>query len=122
MEIFRKYKQMPNMLPKSISNQKFNAYLKEVCQIAGLEETGRLEGSPEKALWETVSTHTARRSFATNLYNEGFPIFDLMRITDHKTEKSFRSYIKVTETDAAKRLSNHNKQKNWSAFLLRVAS
>lgn len=122
MEIFRKYKQMPNMLPKSISNQKFNAYIKEVCRIAGLDETGRLEGSPEMELWETVSTHTARRSFATNLYNEGFPIIDLMRITGHKTEKSFRSYIKVTETDAAQRLSKHNKQKNWSEFLLRVAS
>jgi len=121
-DIFAKYRQMPNSLPRAISNQKFNSYIKEACKLAGLNAKGRLEGAPDKELWETVSSHTARRSFATNLYNEGFPIIDLMKITGHKTEKAFLGYIKINETDAAKRLSRNNKGRNWSEFILKVAS
>lgn len=121
LDIFKKYSHMPNRLPKSLSNQKFNEYVKEACQAAGLNEKGRLESNRELELWEAVSSHTARRSFATNLYNEAFPILDLMKITGHKTEKSFLNYIKINENDAAKRLSKHNKKKDWSSFLLKVA-
>lgn len=34
--IFEKYKQNSNMLPKTISNQKFNDYIKDVCELAEL--------------------------------------------------------------------------------------
>lgn len=116
-EIFEKYKG----LPRPISNQKFNDYIKDVCKEVGLTETGRLSSDPKKELWETVASHTARRSFATNTYLEGFPTLELMKITGHKTEKSFLKYIKVSKLDSAKRLSAHNKQ-NWSKKLLKVAS
>jgi hypothetical protein len=64
--------------------------------------------------------HTARRSFATNFYLQGFPTIDLMRITGHKTEPSFLKYIRVTKLDTAKRLSEHIKQ-NWIKKLLSVS-
>jgi integrase len=112
---------MPNKLPRSVSNQKFNLYIKEVCQMAGLSQKGRLENQPEQELWQCVSSHTARRSFATNLYNEGFPVLDLMKITGHRTEKAFLQYIKITNEDAAVKLNEHNKKKDWSKILLRVA-
>jgi integrase len=121
-DIFSTYEAMPNKLPRAISNQKFNQYIKEVCRLAGLIQTGRLEGSPSVELWECVSSHTARRSFATNLYNEGFPILDIMKITGHKTERAFLQYIKITDEDAAVKLNEHNKRKDWSKILLRVAS
>jgi integrase len=121
MEIMQKYDDNHNRLPKSLSNQKFNAYIKEVCQIAGLNETGRLSTDPIKTLAECVSSHTARRSFATNYYLEGFPTIDLMKITGHRTEKAFMKYIRVTKLDTAKRLSEHIK-KNWSGKLMKVAS
>lgn len=121
LDIFKKYDHMPNKLPRAISNQKFNDYIKEVCKLAGMTDKGRLEGNHNLELWECVSSHTARRSFATNLYNEGFPVLDIMKITGHKTERSFLGYIKITNEDAAMRLSDHNKRKDWSKILLKVA-
>lgn len=120
-EIFKKYENMPNKLPRAISNQKFNDYIKEVCQLVGLDELGRLETKPDLKLWECVSSHTARRSFATNLYNEGFPILDIMKVTGHRTEKAFLRYIKFSDEESAKKLSAHNKKKDWGKILMRVA-
>jgi integrase len=112
LEIFKKYESSPNSLPKSDSNQKFNDYIKMACKEAGLTETGRLSTSPELPLFECISSHTARRSFATNLYLDGYPVIEIMKITGHKTEKAFMKYIRVTKLDAAKRLSQHMK-KRW---------
>ncbi|MCO5238114.1 MAG: site-specific integrase [Chitinophagaceae bacterium] len=121
LQIFKKYENNPNRLPKTISNQKFNDYIKEACKAAGLTETGRLSTNPKAELWECISSHTARRSFATNLYLDGFPTLDLMKITGHKTEKAFLKYIRIGKLDTAKRLNEHIK-KNWSAKILKVAS
>jgi integrase len=119
-QIFEKYTQSSNKLPAAPSNQKFNDYIKDVCREAALNEVGRLATNAEKPLWECVSSHTARRSMATNYYLAGFPTIDLMKITGHKTEKAFMKYIRITKLDTAKRLSTHIK-KNWSAMLLKVA-
>jgi len=117
IEIFEKYKHNSNMLPRTISNQKFNEYIKDVCKLAELNEVGRLSSRSKDKLWQLVSSHTARRSFATNFYLQGFPTIDLMRITGHKTERSFLKYIRVSKLDTAKRLSEHIKQ-NWRSKAL----
>ena len=120
LELFKKYESNANRLPKSLSNQKFNEYIKEVALKAGLTERGRLGTDPNKLLYECISSHTSRRSFATNLYLDGYPTIEIQKITGHKTEASFLLYIKVTKLDAAKRLSAHMK-KRWSEKVLRVA-
>ena len=120
LQIFEKYKENPNRLPRAYSSQKFNEYIKEVCEKAELNETGRLSTDPQKKLFECVTSHTARRSFATNLYLDGYPTIEIMKITGHKTEKSFMKYIKVSKLDAAKRLSAHMK-KRWSEKMIRIA-
>jgi integrase len=120
MEIFEKYADRPNKLPKTISNQKFNDYIKDVCKLAEFNEKGRVSSRPKEMLADLVSSHTARRSFATNYYLQGFPNIDLMKITGHKTERSFLKYIRVSKLDTAKRLSEHIKA-NWSRKLLSVA-
>lgn len=120
MEIFNKYQGRENRLPRTISNQKFNQYLKEICEQVGLKEVGRLQTEPDLQLWECVSSHTARRSGLTNYYLEGVPVIDLMKISGHKTEKSFLTYIKVSKLETAKRVGAHIK-KNWSEKLLKVA-
>jgi integrase len=120
LDIFKKYENNVNRLPKSLSNQKFNDYIKEVCKIAGLTDKGRLSTDLNKELWECISSHTARRSFATNLYLDGYPVIEIMKITGHRTEKAFLRYIRVTKLDAAKRLSAHIK-KRWSEKMLKVA-
>ena len=120
MEIFEKYANRPNRLPKTISNQKFNEYIKDVCKLAEFNEKGRVSTKPKEILADLVSSHTARRSFATNYYLQGFPTIDLMKITGHKTERSFLKYIRVSKLDTAKRLSEHIKA-NWSRKLMSVA-
>ncbi|HEY4063193.1 MAG TPA: site-specific integrase [Puia sp.] len=121
LEIFEKYKDNHNRLPKAPSNQKFNDYIKEVCRYAKLTEIGRLTSHPTLELCECISSHTARRSMATNYYLQGFPTIDLMKITGHKTEKAFLTYIRVTKLDAAKRMNEHIK-KNWGMKILKIAS
>lgn len=120
LEILKKYKSVNSTLPRSVSSQRFNDYIKECCQLAGLNETGRLSTDPELPLYKCVSSHTARRSMATNYYLEGFPVIDLTRITGHKTESSFLRYIKLSKLDAARRLQVHI-NKNWGQKLLRIA-
>lgn len=99
-------------LPKPISNQKFNQYLKEISMKAELlkvnvDKTMMRSGSKETMKynkWELVSSHVARRSFATNAYLQGVPALTIMAITGHKTEKAFLKYIKLAPADHAKLL------------------
>ncbi len=100
LQILKKYSYN---LPKVISNQKMNDYLKEICELSGISDAvtltktkggKRISETFEK--WQIISTHTARRSFATNMYNMGIPSITIMAITGHRTERSFLRYIKVT--------------------------
>jgi integrase len=109
--ILAKYKGVP---PRILTNQKMNEYLKEVAQLAELTEKvtmsqtkGGLKVTKTLNKWELVTTHTARRSFATNAYKEGVPTIDIMRLTGHRTESSFMKYIKVTNEEVAYRMAEH---------------
>lgn len=121
LDIFKRYQNNPNKLPRTISGQKFNEYIKEAAQMAGLTETGRKPSAQNLPLYECITSHTARRSFATNYYLEGFPTIDLMKITGHSTEKSFLGYIRVTQLQAAKLMAKHNKKKNWAVLIGGIA-
>ena len=109
-------------LPLAPSNQKFNDYIKEVCALASInEETQKTITRGGRRVTATfkksdlVSSHTARRSFATNLYKNGFPAISIMKITGHTTEKSFLKYIRVTPEEHAKLLAEHWKKLNNKA-------
>ncbi len=93
--------------PRPISNQNFNKYIKEVCKVVGL--TYEIEGSKQNNFthlketgrfekWELIKSHTCRRSFATNHYNE-LPNKSIMAVTGHATEKQFLEYIGEVESD-----------------------
>lgn len=105
-ELLKKY---DYELPRSISNQKMNDYLKELCELAGFNSRElkavtkggkRIVDSIEK--YKLVGTHTARRSFATNMYLMNIPSITIMKITGHKTEKAFMRYIKLDKEQHAK--------------------
>lgn len=108
-KIFLKY---DNELPRRPSNQNTNAYLKEIGQKIELLKVkvsktltkGGLGVTQNLEKWNMLSTHTARRSFATNEYLQGTEMEMIKAITGHTTEKSFMKYIKVTPTQHAKRL------------------
>jgi integrase len=109
--ILQKYKGIP---PEANSNQKMNEYLKELGQLAEIDEEvlitatkGGKRMTETFKKWELITTHTARRSFATNAYLQSVPTISIMKITGHKTEKSFLKYIKISQEDNANKLINH---------------
>jgi len=120
LDIFKKYAHNRNRLPETYSNQKYNDYLKEVGKAAGLTQTGRKASDPETPLYALLSSHTARRSFATNCYLEGMDTRMIMAVTGHTTEKSFEKYIKVTNEQHAKRMHQHNKRIERGEYLRAV--
>jgi len=96
-------------LPESISNQKFNDYLGEICALAGINEpfsksitkagkTLVLSGPKH----QFITSHSARRSFASNGFKRGIPIPLIMAITGHSTERQFLDYVKVSQEERAK--------------------
>lgn len=107
-KIMKKYKDNPNSLPKSCVNQTMNKHLKEIGKLAKINGNflkvrtkgkQRIEQTFEKH--ELITTHTARRSFATNMFKRGVPSRVIMKITGHRTEKAFSSYIKVSQDENA---------------------
>ena len=101
-------------LPRVISNQKFNEYIKEVAKRADIDEDvyveetkGGLKVTTTEKKYNLVSAHTARRSFATNAYLAGVPTIQIMKMTGHATEKAFMSYIKISEHENAQKLQLH---------------
>ncbi len=108
--------------PKKIAAQKFNAYIKDVCKLAGIK--GIVEGSKmvcideeaepkiyRKVLgkyekWELITSHICRRSFATNFYGE-IPTSLLKDITAHSTEQQFLEYIGKSSSDSALQVAEY---------------
>ncbi len=121
-EIIKKYG-----MPRKIKSQNFNVYIKEVFEEAGfksysygskMESIGKDSKDHEimrKKVgnfpkWQLISSHTCRRSFATNNYLMGIDTLTIMNITGHTTEKNFLKYIRVTPTQHADRL-----REKWNA-------
>jgi integrase len=105
-EVLNKY---PERLPEPPSSQHFNRQLKIICKLAGIDEPTMAETKRNGMTviapvpkYELVTSHTGRRSFATNLYRRGIPSSQLMFLTGHKTEAAFMKYIKVSKVDNAK--------------------
>jgi integrase len=113
-EILNKYKDTLTGLPRSLSNQKMNEALKELGRNTGINEPititdikGGLRVVKTVPKYDLITTHTARRSFATNLYLSGFPAISIMKITGHRTESAFMKYIKISKEENAKLLQLH---------------
>lgn len=101
-------------LPKPISNQKYNEYIKDVVELAGINEPitrqyrkNGLLANVTVPKFKLVSSHTARRSFATNAFLSDMPTLSIMQITGHKTESAFMKYIKMSAKDNAIKLKSH---------------
>ncbi|EHQ29013.1 site-specific integrase [Mucilaginibacter paludis] len=100
-------------IPPTISNQKFNDYLKDLGKLAEFTEdvsiTKFVKGQrciTKVAFWELMSSHAARRSFATNMFKMGIPSILIMAITGHTTEKAFLTYIRMNNDDKAVMMMN----------------
>ena len=101
-------------LPKMKTQQSFNKIIKRLCRKAKINDKiliERHEGTKfvrkQFPKWQLITSHTVRRSFATNAYLSGIPVARIMLFTGHKTEESFFRYIKINKKENAKTLSNH---------------
>lgn len=108
-EIMEKY---GGELPPTISNQKFNEFIKVVCERAGINDPivkpftrGGEKRTATLPKCKLVSSHTCRRTYATNLYKEfDVPAYSIMGVTGHKTEAAFIKYLKVNPKEHAKKV------------------
>jgi integrase len=108
------------MFPYAISDQKYNDYIKLVCELAKLKQLEKgsklKETAPESGIfrkvtkmykkWELVTSHIGRRSFSTNFYGK-IPTSYLIYVTGHSTEVMFLNYIGKSNKDIAMELTNY---------------
>ena len=103
-----------SVLPYKISIQKFNKHIKEICNIAGINEMikdskitviEKGKGNKEKRKisgiypkWKLMASHVCRRSFATNLYGS--------LTTPHSSERMLLNYIGKDSLDFAQQISD----------------
>ena len=108
-EILKKHKGIPPL----ISDQKLNKYLKELGELAGITNMvkdtrigcQKPSGSGEQCKkYELITTHTARRSCATNLYLAGFDLYFISGVLGHTDIHTTIKYLGVTRKLVALRL------------------
>lgn len=94
-----------------VSNQKMNAFLKDIAKRAALNDkiekvryrgAARMEKTQEK--WETITCHTARRSFIVNALKRGMPVHIVRAMVGHSDLKTTMRYVSVSENDIAEAL------------------
>ena len=102
------YEKYNGKFPKMCDKSHYNQHLEELGRFAGIddivmisENRGGIVSSTKYKKYQQISSHTARRSFATNLYLKGAPTIAIMKLTGHKTEANFLKYIKVTREENA---------------------
>lgn len=87
-----------------ITNQKMNEYLKELMELAGIDEPIRetcYKGNqridtviPKYAL---IGTHAGRRTFICNALSLGIPTQVVMKWTGHSDYKAMKPYIDIVD-------------------------
>ena len=104
-ELYTKY---DGKFPKMCDKSHFNKHLQELGRLAEInddvivkENRGGKVTSVKYKKYQLIRSHTARRSFATNLYLKGAPTISIMKLTGHTTEANFMKYIKVTREENA---------------------
>lgn len=98
-----------------ITNQKMNDYLKELAEMAGIDEPVRQtyyrgneridEVTPKYAL---LGTHAGRRTFICNALALGIPPQVVMKWTGHRDYKAMKPYIDIADDIKANAMSKFN--------------
>ena len=116
--ILDKYKDVAfedNKVLPVITNQKMNDYLKELAELAGIDEPIRQtyyrgneridEVTPKYAL---LGTHAGRRTFICNALALGIPSQVVMKWTGHSDYKAMKPYIDIADDIKANAMSKFN--------------
>lgn len=102
-KIIDKYKHPVNVLPR-ISNQKFNDYIKDCCDLAKINEPtvvtnfiGTTSEEVTKPKHELITAHTSRKTFITLSFYLGMDVKVIKSITGHTQDKTFDKYLKIAD-------------------------
>ena len=79
------------------TNQESNRMLKTLAAMADINSV--YQGKPK---WRYVTTHTARRSAATNLFLRGTPMNEIMQLGGWKEEKALKHYLLASGIELAR--------------------
>lgn len=100
-------------LPKRITGQKFNAQLKEVCKLSKIDnfiQIQKSKGYNQEVLkvkkYEAISSHTARRSFVSNMSSLGLTAKEISLMTGHSQIRIVEIYDKTKAEDNAVKIFN----------------
>ena len=98
-----------------ISNQKMNDYIKELAELAGINEpvhetyyVGAKRIDTVTPKYELLSTHAGRRTFICYALSIGIPIQIVMKWTGHSDYKSMKPYIDVINELKANEMKKFN--------------
>lgn len=84
------------LVGKSVSDPTFNGTIRNICRKCGITERIKLYQAGEFSegeKWEYISSHTARRSFATNLYLRGADLYSISVLMGHSSTTMTENYI-----------------------------
>lgn len=109
LKILEKYNyQLP-----TISQQKFNEYLKEVGKLAQLnriveikQKSGTKDIITKKPVYEYMSSHMARRTCVTILLERGVPVTTVKTLTKHSDINTLMRYVNTKEDALLKAFKN----------------
>lgn len=94
-----------------VSNAFLNKMIKEICKDMKIFDNLMPVKEGKKVVYiekyNLITTHTARRSGATNMYLSGIPAQSIMKITGHTTEESFMKYLRITKEENANLLAKN---------------
>lgn len=109
-------------LPPVLSNQKTNEHLKLIAKLAKIDEpislvkyNGAIKININEPKYSLITTHTARRTFVTLCLEKGMRAEVVMELTGHKDYRTFKKYIKITDT-----VKSIEMNKFWGENILKV--
>ena len=116
--ILEKYKDVPfkdNKALPSFTNQAMNRSLKELCQLAEINEPirittykGNVRTDTVHPKWELVGIHTGRRTFIVQALSMGISPNIVMKWTGHSDYKAMKPYIDIVDSIKAQSMTKFN--------------
>ena len=85
-----------DFISREVSTVTFNLILREICRKNGITEQVKLYRHGvdcEGEKWQFISSHSGRRSFASNLYLRGADLLAISKLMGHTDVKMTQGYI-----------------------------
>jgi integrase len=131
-EVYNKYSdfkyESDHALPVP-SNQKYNDYLKELCQLAGINsmitisfKTGGKIVTNEVEKWKKISTHSGRRTFVSIGLALGATPEEIAKVTGHHSLQIMQHYIGTDDSQRRHATSVWDEKTERDKFIQRLQS